>query len=328
MGEVNTDTTQTGGSQTSVSDVGATGDAGAQASAAASTGAQGTANAQATDGAAGVVGEYTPNYKFKVGEEEKEFDEFVRGAIKDSESEKKLRDLYTKAHGLDSLKTRLTGEVESWKGKAGEHVEKYSQLSQSLSNLSHMVNRGDFDSFFDALKIPEAAVYKWVNRKIQEQEMSPEQKADLARQREEGNRLFALERQNQDLMQRQQSFQLEQNRMLLDATLSQNDVAPIAQAFDEKVGAPGAFRNEVLKRGVALYHIHGRDLPPAEVVQDLLQTMGKVFQPGQVVQGGQTHVAPGQKPPVIPNVSAKSGSPVKSAPKSIKELKERASLMG
>lgn len=293
--------------------------------------ASATENTQQADGqaAANAIAEqaqFTPNFKFKVGDEEKEFDEFVRGAIKDAETEKKIRDLYTRAHGLEPLKTRLTGEVESWKTKTTEAVQKYGALSESLQALSHYVNKGDFDSFFGALKIPEQAVYKWLQGKIQEQDMTPEQRANLVRQREESQRLYMLERQNQELMQKQQAFQVEQNLSLVDSTINSPEVSAIAQAFDQKVGTPGAFRNEVLKRGVALYHLHGRDLSPAEVVQDLLATMGKVI--GPVTQTAQTQTpAATQKPPIIPNIAARSNSPVKTAPKSIKELKERAASM-
>jgi hypothetical protein len=273
---------------------------------------------------------FTPNYKFKAGDFEGEVDEFLRPIIKDADTEKKIKDLYTKAHGLDAVKSRLTGEVESWKTKANDHIGKYTQLSESLSNLSFYVNRGDFDSFFNALKIPQAAVYKWVNAKIQEQEMTPEQRAETQRNREESHRLFLLEKQNQELMQRQEAIQVERNMSLLDQTISSPEVSSIAQEFDAKVGMPGAFKTEVLKRGVALYHVHGRDLHPSEVVKDLMGTLGKVFQPTQAsagMQGNQGQAAPPQRPPVIPNVQGKSTSPVKTAPKSIKELRERASNM-
>lgn len=272
-----------------------------------------------------VTPQYTPNYKFKVGEEEKEFDEFLRGAVKDSEAEKKLRDLYTRAHGLEPLKTRLTGEVESWKTKASEYNQNYSKLTESLNSLSHHVNRGDFDSFFGALKIPEEAIYKWIQHKIAEQDMTPDQKASLTRQREDSQKLYMLERQNQELVSRQQEFQIQQNTSLLESSLQSQEVSSVAKAFDEKIGTPGAFKSEVLKRGVALYHIHGRDLSPQEVIQDLLSTMGKVFTPNQASAGvGATGQA---KPPVIPNISGKSGSPVKTAPKTLKEIRERASTM-
>src|SRR5688500_3044500 len=50
------------------------------------------------------VPQYTPNYKFKVMDEEKEFDDFLKGAIKTKEDEEKLRDIVTKAYGLDAHK--------------------------------------------------------------------------------------------------------------------------------------------------------------------------------------------------------------------------------
>jgi hypothetical protein len=286
-----------------------------------------TTDASAAANANAAPAPFTPNYKFKSGEVEGEVDEFLRPIIKDADTEAKIKDLYTKAFGLDKVKTRLTGEVESWKGKATEVTEKYGKLSESLSALSHHINRGDFDSFFGALKIPEAKVYQWLQKKLQEQDMTPEQRSDLQRQREEGNKLYLLERQNQELMQRQEQFQAQQNQVMLDQTLSSPEIASIAQDFDARVGVPGTFRQEVIKRGITLYHLHGRD--PHEVVADLMGTIGKVFTPAAGATGLQanTQAAVPQKPPVIPNVQGKSSSPVKTAPKSIKELREKAALL-
>lgn len=288
------------------------------------------APASAAANANAVPSVFTPNFKFKAGDVEGEIDEIVRPIIKDADTEKKIKDLYTKAHGLDALKSRLTGEVESWKTRHTESATKYSALSESLANLSGYVNRGDFDSFFSSLKIPQQAIYKWVNSKIEEQNMSPDQQAMLQRQREESNRLHIMEKENQRLLQQQEQFQMERNSSILDQTLSSPEISSIAREFDTRVGTPGAFRTEVLKRGVALYNIHGRDLSPSEVVADLMGTLGKVFQPqGQATQtlpvGNQpTPSAPATKPPVIPNIQGKTASPVKSAPRSIKELREKA----
>jgi hypothetical protein len=285
------------------------------------TSASATANANAV-----IPNQFTPNYKFKSGDFEGEVDEMFRPLIKDADTEKKIKDLFTKAHGLDTVKTRLTGEVESWKGKATESVEKYSALSQSLASLSHHVNRGDFDSFFAALKIPEAQIYKWLQGKVKEQDMSPEEKAERARVRQEGTQLFQLQQQNQILMQNQQRFQEEQSKAALESALTSPDVSALAQQFDTQVGVQGAFRKEVIKHGYTMYLLNGNvDPHPNDVVKDLMGTLGKIIQPQQANGGMQTNNQAGasQKPPIIPNVAGKSASPVKSAPRSIKELREK-----
>lgn len=285
-----------------------------------------TTAAQAT--AAAVAQAYAPNFKFKVYDEEKEFDEFVRPVITNKEAEEKLRDLYTRAHGLDGLKTKhekLRAEFETLQ----PIKTKYGNLAESLGALSYYVGKDDFDSFFQTLRIPENKIYQWVQRKIQEQEMSPEQKADLQARREEQQRLYVLEKQNQEAMARLESFESQQNRLQLESVLAKPEISTVAQAFDTKVGRQGAFMEEVIKRGVTLYHMTGQDLPPEQVVQDLMQTIGKVIEPmAASPQATQMTSNMGQaKPPVIPNIQAKSVSPVKKAPRSIEDIRKLASTM-
>lgn len=289
-----------------------------------------TATPQGTEtpAAAAVAQAYAPNFKFKVYDEEKEFDEFLRPVITNKDVEDKLRDLYTRAHGLDGLKTKhekLRAEYETLQ----PIKTKYGNLAESLGALSYYVGKDDFDSFFQTLRIPEDKIYKWVNRKLQEQEMSPEQKADLQARREEQHRLYMLEKQNQEALSRLESFESQQNRMQLDSVLAKPEISSVAQAFDTKVGRQGAFMEEVIKRGVTLYHMTGQDLPPEQVVQDLMQTIGKVVEP-MAASPQATQMTPnmGQaKPPVIPNIQAKSGSPVRKSPRSIEDIRKLASTM-
>jgi hypothetical protein len=264
---------------------------------------------------------YNPNYKFKVVDEEKEFDDFVKPIIKNKELEEKFRDLYTKAHGLEPMKTRLKSELEQIKSEASDFKTKHTNLIGQLDVLSHYVNAGDFDNFFKNLRIPEQAIYKWVQAKAREQDMSPEERADVQRRRDENERLYHLEKQNQDLMQRFEQAQVEQGQAQLRMILARPEVSSIQQAFDTQVGQPGAFMNEIIRRGVAYHALNGVDLPPEQVVQEVMQTFGKVVNP----MTGQTTQA--VKPAIIPNVAGKSSSPVKQAPKSIADLKKIAEAM-
>lgn len=268
---------------------------------------------------------YVPNYKFKVGDEEKEFDDFVRPIIDRKDVEEKLREIYTKAHGLEPAKARLKTELDDVRAEAGTFKEKYANLQTSLGRLSHLVNTDDFDSFFQSLKIPEQKLFKWMQRKIKEQEMPPEERQEIARQRNENARLYDLELQNKSLQEKIETWEKEQNYSRLNTIIAGPEVSPIAQAFDAKVGTPGAFYNEVLKRGVALYHIYGKDLPPDQVVADVMATIGKIVPVEQSAAGQDAAMS--TKPAVIPNVSGKSTSPVKKAPRSLSELKQLAETM-
>ncbi|GAG39911.1 unnamed protein product, partial [marine sediment metagenome] len=48
--------------------------------------------------------EYEPNFNYSVKSESHEFDEWIRPLVKDTESEEHVRQLYTRAKGLDHVK--------------------------------------------------------------------------------------------------------------------------------------------------------------------------------------------------------------------------------
>ena len=280
------------------------------------------------EGAATPPAAYTPNYKFKVRDEEKEFDEWVKPILKDSDTETKIRDLYTKAHGLEPLKQRLSQEVEEYKTKYQTLDGDYSGLSQQLSKLSFHVNNKDFDSFFEGLNIPKTAIYEWVNRKIEEQGMSPEQKSAVEHQRQMQHRLYELEQQNKSFTSQFENVTTQGLVSQFESELARPDVQTIAKAFEEKVGQPGSFRTEAIKRGIALTAQLKRDATPQEVITEMMATYGKILsQPSPAAMGGASSGNPPvvpAKPPTIPNIGSRGGSPVRQVPKSIADLKQRA----
>lgn len=286
-----------------------------------------TTEAQQTTPAAPKV--YSPNYKFKVFGEEKEFDEFIRPLVKDEDSEKKIRDLYAKAHGLEPLKSRLNSELETTKNSYKEVNEKYTGLSKSLAELSHFVSTDNFDAFFKTLQIPEAKVFAWIQRKIQERELPPEQQAELKRGREYQDHLFRLQRENEELHLQLQGSSVQQNEVFLDNTLASQKYSSIAQDFDARVGTPGAFKMEIIKRGALLAQITGKDLPVEDVITDYMNSYGKILSPMNTSAVPQANTpigtqTPGQRPPVIPHVQGQGSAPVKKAPRNLQELRALA----
>jgi hypothetical protein len=100
---------------------------------------------------------YKPNFKFKALGKEMEIDKFLHDAIKDAESEKKIRELYEKAHGLDYIKPmrdRLQEENQAL-------VQEKQGMDYQLKALSHFVQTDNMGAFFQALKIPEDKVLKY-----------------------------------------------------------------------------------------------------------------------------------------------------------------------
>lgn len=272
---------------------------------------------------------YTPNLKFKVHDKEKEFDASFKEFIKDKKTEDLVRDLYTKADGIDEIKGKYQKASEGYKNLHAEH----SNLNSSINNLSKMVAMDDFDGFFQAIKIPEERILRWVQQKLQRMEMPPDQRQVYESNMQAQRQAMALQEQNQYLQQNVSQQQTEFREYQLKSVMDRPDVNTTVQSFDAKHG-PGSFRREVVMRGIAHYNANGVDIQPEQAVREVMQLIGQggVQPTAQVNTNGQ-QMQPGvlQAPapvPVIPHVQGRgSSSPVKTRVKSIADLKKAAAAM-
>jgi hypothetical protein len=271
------------------------------------------------------VAAYQPNFKFKVKDKEFEIDEWARGAIKDPVMEKKVKELYEKAYGLDDVKT----DRETLKKKVADLEPKLTNIQKSLGLLGQHIQKGDMRSFFEALQIPKEHVLRYALEEFKFEDLPADQKAEIQAQREKERQLHFLNEQNQLYAQQMQQFAYTQAKTELDTTLSKPEVAAVAQAFDARVGKPGAFQAEVIKRGQFYEKLNGTSITVQQAVEEVVALIGGS---PQAPQGAENVVTPqssaaGQKP-VIKNFSgASQTSPTKKVFTSIDDIrKERQKL--
>jgi hypothetical protein len=293
------------------------------------------APASGTPGAAPVVPPvFAPNLKFKVLDKEHEIDPLFAGIIKDADTEKKVKELFEKAYGLDSVKV----DRQMLKEKIEKHyapLEKsYQGVQKSIQQIDTMIEQGDYDNFFNALQIPEQKILQWAVKKAQLMNLTPQEQEAYNQQVQERNQLYQLQQQNADFQEQLFQTQVQARAAQLSQELSKPEVLNAMSSFDTRAGVPGAFRNEVIKRGQFYAH-QGVDAPVEQVVKEVLQLVGQVVpqapgpqQPadnsagmgGQAPQGQ----APTPKPPVIPNVGGQGTSPAKRVVRSLDDIRALA----
>lgn len=275
---------------------------------------------QSTETAAPV---YAPNHKFKYFDPqqnkqiEKDFDEWIKGAVKDAKTEKEMRDLYEKAYGLEPVKASR----EKFKTEAEQLRSQMRDTHKSLNMLSQYVQTGDMHSFFDSLKIPEEKVLKYALERLQYRDMSPEQRAQYDNIRSTKTRAEFLEAQNQQYQQTLQETAQKARSSELDQKLSDPNVAQVIQAFDARLGQVGAFKQEVIKRGQYYWHAHKQDIPVEQAVQEVLQIAGGM-QPTPASISQPSPAAEPQVKPIIKNIQGTGSSPAKKRPNSLEDLKK------
>ena len=310
------------------------------------TGVQETApeeSAAVTDGvesgAEGEGGEYTPNYSFKVHGEEKEFEDWAKGLVKDKETEEKFRDLMTKAYGIDHIKQDRDTLRESVT-QLQEVSQKYETMQSNLDILNEYLNSGNLDSFFKTLNIPEQSIMQWAAKRIQYAEMDPAQRAEYDRAVAAQSQAVLYQHENQNISSQLEQIQHERRMFELDQHLTKPDVSGLVQEYDSRVGKPGAFREAVRERGIFHAHVNNVDIPVEQAVNEVLQMVGmnkgaqatapnSVTQPMSQGTPGQSVAQPKapEKKPVIPNVGGKGLSATKPVVKSIADIKRLAEQM-
>jgi len=272
---------------------------------------------------------YAPNYKFKSFDYEGEIPEKFRSLIKDAESEKEVRDIFTRAYGVDTIKTRHQELKKNFESVNSNFTSLNSQIEAARSDYK----RGDLDAFFDKLAIPKQQILQYALKTLQYNELPPDQKAALDARTQAERQAYNLERQNQALAEQYQTQAAQTKRLELEYTAGRPDLAPVISQFDAQVGKPGAFLEAVINHGELTWHRSGGkvDLPVAQAVKEVMQIygLGQAKAPAPQNAGasaGQIPVKPAPK--TIPNIGGQSSTPVKSkGPRSIDDLKKLAAQM-
>lgn len=275
------------------------------------TKAEGAATAVASDTPA-----WNPNFKFKVKDKEMEFDEFLRGSIKDQDSEKKLRELYEKAYGLDEVKASRASFEQKYKEVDG----KYNQIAQSLGTLGQYVQEKKYGDFFQSLNIPKQDIIDYVIEELRFQELPQEQRQAIEHQRQLEREFQIAQQHNQTMYQQMQQLVTQQARNELVAEMGKPEISQAIQMFDARLGKPGAFEQEVIRRGQYYEQVHQVSPPASQLVQEVLAFVG---QPQAAPANQQAQIVKTQaEKPVIPVMAGGSQkSPTQKVPTSIEDLK-------
>lgn len=282
--------------------------------------------AQATDKP--VVPAFTPNFKVKAYNKEYEIPEMFRGLITNEETQKQVAEIFSKAYALDEAKPIHQSTVE----RANRAEAQYNALHADLQKAAQHVGRNDFENAFKVMGINPTSVYQWVLEKARMQQLPPEQQQQIMQQKQIETEAFELRQQNEYLQQQMQQQAIVARQQSLSQAISRPGVVEIASEYDQKVGQPGAFAQEVIRRAAWMESQTGQDITAEQAVDATLQFVNAWRTPAQTTQEIVAEQAPATKAqkakvPVIPSVPGKGVSPVKRIPKSIDDLRQLAASM-
>jgi hypothetical protein len=283
---------------------------------------------QAGEPSAAPASAFVPNYKFKVMDKEHEIDEFIRPAIKSAEHEKKLKEIYEKAFGLDEVKAgrdKVRQEYQTYKTQTEPMVNTIREAANLYQSAIQAAKSGNnrkavfqMEEAFKHLGIDDGVLKNYVFQKLQVDELDPQQKAYYNQHRELELQNAQMQKQMQEYQKHAESLAVQTRTTELNTVFNQPEISQIVQAFDSRNGQ-GAFQQEVILRGQQIYNLSGRDASAAEVVSDIIKKYGLSPQTVNSEQAQSGAVAP-QELPVIPAVRQASTSTVGKTISSVQDL--------
>ena len=269
----------------------------------------------------GTTPAYQPNFSYKVYDEEKQFPELLRSLVKDKDTEEQIRQILSRADGLDGMKVKNTQLQERF-----TTFEKEAKPSiEIVGRVRSFMEKKDLHGLTSFLGIPKQALYDYVA-----QELKFDENPDLRRQVDESRsaqqRQYDLEQSANQERQRAQSIEERLFDMEFNQTLSTPELSAFAQSYDQRVGQPGAFKNRVIEHGALVWHQRKENLSPMDAAMQVYQSLQKVMGPLNAPNTPQQAAgAAPSKPqvPVIPVVGGASNtSPTQKRPKSTDELRK------
>lgn len=281
--------------------------------------------------AAVIPAAYVPNFKYKAALQEKELDPFFQGLVKDADSEKKVKDVFTRADAFDYMKEKFSKREQDFNSLQND----FQNQSQIFQKVNQAKAKGDLDSVFRIAGLNEHQVIQWAAKRVDYLQMlqglPPDQRQALERQQQA---VFQNQEYEDRLSQMQQQVQTNASQareMQLDMSLTRPEVASAVKFWDQKMGYEGAFRDMVIEEAQKEWHFAQKDLSPEQAVAHVLQKFGKFIDAQGA--GPQSQVAtlqpaagpqaPAQRPS-IPVIAGSSKAPIKKQYKSIDELKQRS----
>jgi len=266
---------------------------------------------------------WTPNYKVKAYDNEYDIPEDFRSYI-NQENEKKFKEVFERSFAFDTIKQKYKDAHSKYQDVSG----KYDNISKNLDKLSKYVEAGDFDSFFNSIKIPEQSIQQWIYNKLQIQSLPQDQQQLYTKNSEYQRQLSSMQEQYEEMQSKLQEFEsykqqqaVQQRMSELDSAIGSAEFKSLAESYDARVGQPGAFRNEVILRAAAVAQSTGKELSVQEAVQDFAKLVAWNQQNGAQAAGVAQK---GQGRPTIPSVSGKASSPVAPQVKTLDDLKKLA----
>lgn len=242
---------------------------------------------------------YTPTLKYKVKDKEFEFDPRLKDVIKSKKDEEYFRDLYTKAAGLDTYKSR-SSELEN----------QAKQLLAGYTKLQEMRDQKQYDKLASALGLNEEAIIDMaahaIRKKDEEAKLTPAEKQMREELAQVKSQLNQYQSQSKQYGETLRTKEVENDITSIQNLAKSKEYSPIANAM-KSVGLD--MFNEVVQAGIYLENT-GQEPD----IRDVVDLVAKKY----------SYLLKTNKQPTLPKMKGSNSQAVGKTITSLDQLRELA----
>lgn len=273
------------------------------------------------DAAAPVAPAYQPNFKYSIKGKEHEIDEMFRSIIKDEDSEKKVKELFEKAMGLDHVKsdrTAIKDQFEGFKSTVIPYLQTYDQFTT-------LRDKGNLGAAFKVAGLTDEMIFNYALQKL-EMDQNPTLASTYQSQQDQSLRELEMQRQLDQYKQQDEATHLERFTSEFEQSLA--GVQELVNQVNSKFGQEDFFREEAINYGTIMKQ-RGKDVSPKEAVEYVANKYKSFFPSSPVAPSAPAapqvqQAAPQQRPTTLPNLGSSNQSAIKPKVKSLDDLKKMA----
>lgn len=223
--------------------------------------------------------EYEPNYSYSVKSEQFEFDDWVKPFVKDADTEENIRQLYTKARGLDHVKANLektSTELNDYRSQSTRLKEEAELARQGYENMTNLAKE-DFAAFAGLVGLDDKTILNYANQRLDYKEKPEWERQQIDRDIELRTRSYESQVQAEMLRKENERLMRQQHEEKFNQALSQPEIKSFAEKFDKRLGK-GSFEQHVKEYGSNEFRLNKRYVEPMISAQQVYAKWRPLFE--------------------------------------------------
>lgn len=270
--------------------------------------------------------EYVPSYTYKVKDSELEFDDRVKAIIKTKDDEAFVRDLYTKAGGLDAYKEKYA-KVEGMVAELDEELNTVTaekeQLHGFIESLVELRDSGNVRRMLETIGLDEDTILKEALSIAKERELPENERAAIAAKKKYEREIEEMNNSKVKAKNDEEAARVKANEDLIRRQVTEFD-ALVSGEFKD-------FSSKMESNGIDLFEevtLAGRKLfSTTGTVPTMAEAIGAVQNKFKFLTNTNTEQKKEVKKPVakkeaVPQVKSGGSTPVAQQVSSLEDLQK------